>query len=238
MRGWLAALALLAGPAGAECVSARLVDPTDRYAHCVLGDCIEHQAMEVTVRASGAWITGRVDLPPDHVFEDVAARCVTHAGETLVVVVETSLAEGASLAVYTALDDGNIVKRAETPHIGMPNRWLAPAGIADLDGDGALEIAFVDRPHLARILRVVRLEGTRLVEIAERDGLTNHRIGAREIEGGLWDCGDGPEIVLSDADWRRTVAVRLADGELLARDIGPSPETGGVAIPAGCARAG
>jgi hypothetical protein len=45
---------------------------------------------------------------------------------------------------------------AATPHIGSANRWLAPIGAADLDGDGRVEIAYVDRPHLARTLRIWR----------------------------------------------------------------------------------
>jgi hypothetical protein len=155
-------------------------------------------------------------LPADHVFEDLAPRLVdvTGDGEPEVIVVETDVRRGAALAIYDV--NG---KLAETPHIGQRNRWLAPVGAADLDGDGQIEIAYVDRPHLAKVLRVWRLDGRKLVPVGELGGLSNHQIGWDFIPGGLRDCGAGPEIVLADAAWARVMAVRF-DGALSARALG------------------
>jgi hypothetical protein len=109
-------------------------------------------------------------------------------------------------------------------HIGTRFRWLAVAGAADLDGDDAMEIAYVDRPHLARELVVVRItqEGGAwsLQEIGRTSGLTNHRIGETDIAGGIRDCGQGPEIITANADWSRVIATLLADGKLRHTDIG------------------
>ena len=82
-------------------------------------------------------------------------------------------------------EGGDLRLVAATPNIGQRNRWLAPVAAADLDGDGATEIAYVDRPHLARRLRIWRFEGGSLTEIAALPGLTNHRIGEAFITGGL-----------------------------------------------------
>tara|TARA_R100000789_G_scaffold29428_2_gene33007 strand:+ start:649 stop:1206 length:558 start_codon:yes stop_codon:yes gene_type:complete len=160
----------------------------------------------------------RFNLPRDHVFEDIAPRLVdvTGDGAPEVLVIETDMNRGAALAIY-----GPEGKIAETPHIGQSNRWLAPIGAADLDGDGAVEIAYVDRPHLARVLRVWRFADGDLSEVAQMPGLTNHRIGESFISGRLRDCGAGPEMVLADADWQRVVGVTLTDGQLARRDIGP-----------------
>jgi hypothetical protein len=57
--------------------------------------------------------------------------------------------------------------------------------------------------------------------VADRDGLTNHRIGDPFITGGLRDCGQGPEIVTADAGWSRIMASRLEGGTIQSRDIGP-----------------
>jgi hypothetical protein len=113
---------------------------------------------------------------------------------------------------------------ASTAPIGRRHRWLAIAGIADLDGDGRVEVAYVDRPHLARMLRVVEFRKTpeawQITEDAAAPGHTNHRYGAAEIEGGVFDCGAGPEIITADTDWARVQATRLADGALTTRHLG------------------
>lgn len=157
-----------------------------------------------------------------HVFEDLAPRLwdVTGDGAPEVVVVETDPRRGAQLAVY-GLTDGGIGKIAATPHIGQPNRWLAPVAAADLDGDGRIEIAYVDRPHLAKTLRVWRYVEGQLVEIASARSLTNHRIGEAVIHGGLRRCGEVPELITANADWSRVMASRLTGTRIEIRNIGP-----------------
>jgi hypothetical protein len=164
---------------------------------------------------------------PGHVFEDVAPRLADIDGDGApeIVAVRASFAQGAQLVVYAARD-GRLTLLAATPYVGQANRWLAPAAIGDLDGDGAVEIAYVDRPHLARTLRVLRWDGAGLSEVAAVSGVTNHRIGEPFISGGPRDCGAGPEIVLASADWTRMLAVRFDGRSLRARDIGPWSRAG------------
>ena len=208
-----AALVLcLAGAAEAQVVSATYEAPTTRYAHGVLGDAIEWGELRMRL-ADGR--TARLLLPPDRVFEDVAPR-VTDLdldGAAEVVVVESSRHLGARLAVY---GPGGLI--AATPFISEPFRWLAPVGAADLDGDENVEIAYVDRPHLAKVLRIWRFEEGALREVAAAAGYTNHRIGERKIAGGIRDCGEGPEMVLADANWQTVVAVRFVE-RLTARAL-------------------
>ena len=216
------ALALaLAGPAAAQGIAeARYAEPTERYAHAVLGDGIEHGALAVRL-TDGSRQTAR--LAEALVFEDTAPRLhdLDGDGHWEVVAVESHQSEGARLAVW-GLEGGRLARLAATPHIGTRYRWLAPVGAADLDGDGAMEIAYIDRPHLARVLRVWRYDAARraLAEVAAAEGHTNHRIGERDIAGGIRDCGTGPELITARADWARLLATRLEDGRLLSRDIG------------------
>lgn len=193
---------------------ARFSDPTPRYTHGILGDAIEWGQLEVVAGNT----TYLFRLPLDHVFEDVAPRLVDVTGDGLpeVIVVETDVNRGGSLAIYGAKG-----KIAETPHIGQRNRWLAPIGAADLDGDGHIEVAYIDRPHLAKTLRIWRFEGAQLTEVANLAGLTNHRIGERDIAGGIRTCDGGPEMIVATADWSRLVAVRYQNGQITTRDIGP-----------------
>ncbi|WP_420584334.1 FG-GAP repeat domain-containing protein [Ruegeria sp.] len=199
--------------------SARFTEPTIRYAHGVLGDDTEYGALEINVdnasqRPATTLLYKRsvltIKLPLDRVFEDIAPRLVDVDldGRFEVIVVETSVHTGAQLAIYDARGE----KIAATPHIGTRFRWLAPVGASDLDGDGFVEIAYIDRPHLAKTLRIWRFQNGTLTEIATLSGLTNHRIGDDFITGGIRECGRDREIVVVSADWSRIVSVSYDDG--------------------------
>ena len=210
-----AALLAAAGAAEAQIVSARYDDPTTRYDHGVLGDAVEYGALVLKMKAGPA---RRITLPPSRVFEDIAPRLADLDGDggPEAIVVESDLQKGARLAVYA--ENGLV---AATPFIGRRHRWLAPIGAADLDGDGAVEIAYVDRPHLARILRVWRFSNGRLTEIAMREGLTNHRIGEPFIQGRIASCSGRPAILTANAGWTRIIGTTLAGGKLTSRDLAP-----------------
>ena len=208
-------------------LSAEYTAPTDRYAHGILGDAIEWGALHVFTAAG----VQRFTLSQDRVFEDVAPRLadVDGDGAPEVVVVETLVSEGAQLAIYDTTG-----KIAATPHIGRTNRWLAPIGVADLDGDGDIELAYIDRPHLAKTLRVWRFVDGALVPVADLPGLTNHRIGETDIGGGIRDCGQGPEMITASADWTNVMATALRDGQLVTRQIGAHVDRSSFATALAC----
>lgn len=216
MRALLAALLICTGlPAATQTItSARFADPTDRYDHGILGDALEWGALVLTLQ-DGTKITLR--LPESRVFEDLAPRLadVDGDGAPEVIVVETDMVLGASLAIYDTTG-----KRTATPYIGRSHRWLAPLGAADLDGDGAIELAYIDRPHLAKTLRIWRYQNGRLIPVVDLPGLTNHQIGQDFISGGIRNCGQGPEIITVNANWTRLMASTLKNNALTARDIG------------------
>ena len=219
-----------------EIVSARYDGPTTRYPHGVLGDEIEYDTLVVRL-SNGREIAAR--WAQEIVFEDLSPRVVDVDGDGApeVVVVESHETMGARLAIW-GLVDGTLAAKASTPFIGTRFRWLAPVAVADLDGDGRVELAYVDRPHLAKVLRVWRYEplGTgqgRLSEVASLDGVTNHRIGWDYIAGGLRDCGQGPEMVLADAGWSTVVAVRF-DGDSLTETVLGSYTPDAMARALGC----
>lgn len=209
-------LALLASPGNAQdpVLGASFAEPTSRYDHGILGDAVEYGLLRIETAA------GQFEFrqPDSHVFEDFAPRLwdIDGDGDPEVVVVDTDLTKGARLAIY---DQTGLL--AATPYIGQPHRWLAPIGAADLDGDGRIEIALIDRPHLARVLRLMRLDHGALVEVASIEGLTNHRIGDTYVSGGLRDCGAGAEVIVANADWTLVMAVRFSPQGLSARAIGP-----------------
>lgn len=202
-----------------EVLSAQFTHPTNKYAHGVLGDAIEWSGLSLRFVGQRKEPWGvEIPLPADHVFEDLKPRLVDlnlDGRPNAVMVVETDMARGAALALYTAAG-----KIAQTPHIGRSNRWLAPIAAGDLDGDGRVEIAYIDRPHLAKTLRIWRFEAGNLTEVASKSGLTNHRIGDDFITSGLRRCAQGPELVTVDASWGRLIASRLSQEEITSREIG------------------
>lgn len=207
-----------AGPVLAEDVtSARYEGPTTRYAHGILGDAIEHGEL-VMVTDAGRQL--RIVLPETRVFEDTEPRLfdVDGDGDREVIVVESDASLGARLAIY---DPDGLV--AANDFIGQSNRWLAPAGVgaADLDGDGVVELVFVDRPHLARVLRIYAFSEGKLTLEASFQGVTNHRIGERDIAGGIRTCTGVPEVILADAAWRDVLAVHWDGKQFDMKKLGP-----------------
>lgn len=219
--GLMLALVMASQAAALEIVSARYDGPTTRYPHGVLGDDVEYDTLSVRL-SDGREVSAH--WAEDIVFEDLAPRVVdvTGDGAPEVVTVESHARAGARLAVW-GLVDGTLRQIAATPHIGTRFRWLAPVAIADLDGDGRVELAYVDRPHLAKVLRVWRFDPSRpdpLTQVTSMDGVTNHKIGWDYIAGGVRDCGSGPEMVLADARWTEVVAVRFDGSGLFPERIG------------------
>jgi len=201
---------------------AKFDQPTDRYGHGIMGDVPEWGRMCLSGPAGqGACVT----LPEARVFEDMSPRLtdVDQDGTPDVILIESDQNLGASLVIYF-LRDGQMF-RVATPPIGQAFRWLAPIGVADMDGDGAMELAYIDRPHLAKILRVWRFENDRLREVASLPNLSNHRIGQDFISGGLRDCGQGVEIITSDSNWQNIMATRLSRGKLTTKPIAPFEKT-------------
>lgn len=225
-RGAVLAFALVATSqvSAQEITSAHYDGPTMRYPHAVLGDDVEYDTLVVRL-SDGREMSARWD--EDVVFEDLAPRLadVNGDGSFEVITIESHASRGARLAVW-GLRDGQLALLAATPHIGTRFRWLAPVAWEDLDGDGLVELAYVDRPHLAKTLRVWRVSRDfDLTEVATLPDVTNHRIGWDYIAGGARNCGQGPEMVLADAVWTQVVSVTFDGKNLQTRDLGPYTPT-------------
>jgi len=193
---------------------------TGRYRHGVLGDDIEPSILRVT---SSAGCTYSVELGRPHVFEDIQTRLadIDQQPGDEVITIRSHQSYGAQIAVYQ-LSDSGLEILTETPYIGTANRWLAPIGIADFNNDGDIDIAFVDRPHLAKTLRVWTYQDGELQEIVSRSGYSNHRIGEDFISGGIKTCEGITMMITADAKWRRILASTLdKDGVITTLDIGP-----------------
>ncbi len=188
--------------------------PTEDYRHAILGDPVEASGFCTLNLWTGEAAT--LTLAPGSVFEDLRVRLVdlTGDGEAEFVLVRSHLVRGAALAVYR-LVGGRIEPLAETPAIGIANRWLNPAGAADFDGDGRVEIAYVETPHIGGTLRVWGLAQGRLRQELAVEGFSNHAIGSRELDLSAvldWNADGVPDLALPDAARRRLRVVTFAGG--------------------------
>lgn len=198
-----------------------LADATTRYRHFVLGSAYEAASLMVRLR-DGKLL--RLTLPDDSVFEDRQPRLADLNGDGIdeIVLVRSYLSRGAALAVI-AVRDETLSIVAETPPTGSPNTWLNPAGIADFDGDGMADIAYVQMPHVLGLLRIWTLRSGRLVEIASMPDTSNHVIGSPQL--GLSAVAD------FDGDGVADLAVPAKDRKYLrflsfkggARELGRKP---------------
>lgn len=217
MRVW-PLIALLPTVATAEITAASYADPTDVYGHGAVADG-EYATLAVTTE-SGVF---NFEMQAA-VFEDTAPRLVDLDGDGApeVIAVVSGFDTGAQIQIF-AEKGGAVMPVAFNWPIGQRHRWLAIAGAADLDGDGRVEIAYVDRPHLAKTLRIleVRHEGDtwKLVPETNAENHTNHHLGSAVIEGGIRHC-DAVEIITATGDWARIQATTLVDGRLQTRDLG------------------
>ena len=181
--------------------------PTDIYGHGILGDRIEAATL-VAEDAGGARyeIAASVDTQPAAVFEDLQPRLADLDGDgtTEIVAIRTFTDAGASIAVY-GLAGGKLALLAETPPIGLPNRWRNPSAIADFDARPGLEIAEVVTPHIGGTLRLWQFDrdAGKLQAVTDAFGFSNHFIGSRELRlSAAADLdGDGlSELALPSAD--------------------------------------
>ena len=201
-------------------------EPTKRYRHGVLGDATEAAALVIKT-PGGAKLTYR--LPSTEVFEDITPRLVDldRDGKTEVVTILSSSREGASIAVFGLVGNA-LIKKAQGPFIGRSNRWLNIAGIARFTGLRNLEIATVEMPHLAGLLKFYRYRNGKLDVSRYTPGFSNHQIGSGELRlssVALVDDDNRPDLIVPNSSRNELLIVSFAKGtlKLLSRITLPAP---------------
>ncbi|MEO0543764.1 MAG: hypothetical protein AAFY99_08090 [Pseudomonadota bacterium] len=151
-------------------------DPTERYQHCILGDCIEAGSL-VAVLEDGSELV--LTLPGDQVFEDLTPRLfdIDNDGNSEVITIRASNTGGAAVVIY-AVRDGALSQIAASTENGQRNRWL---NIAFIDTGS---VAFVRTPHIGGRLALLQYRPSG--EVRETNDvvtdISNHLIGSRELD--------------------------------------------------------
>jgi len=212
-----------------DIVDAWLAEPTERYRHGVLGDYVEAAAVRVRTRA-GTVLSYR--LTGNSVFEDLYPRVhdLDNDGLDEVLLIHSRQHAGSSIMAL-GIRNGALTPLAETEPVGAPNRWVNPVGVADVDGDGRLELLVVLTPHIGGTLVAYRLDPAGFRITHRIGGVSNHAIGSRAMRlGAFLDVNaDGIQEVIvpsSDRMTLRAISFSSSTPVDVARISLPSPAAG------------
>lgn len=196
-----------------DLVKAWLAAPTRRYRHAVLGDDLEAAELRAQTQ-SGRMLVAT--LPDECVFEDLVPRLVDldADGRDEVVVVQSCQSTGAMITVWGDAN-GGLVRKAAGGAIGTAHRWLNPIGFGDFDGDGRLEIAIVQTPHIGGIVKIFRLDGAALALVAERGHYLTHAPGSTDLGlGQVFRLERTDALLVPNQERDHLVVLALRDGRL------------------------
>lgn len=151
-----------------------LTQPTERYGHGVLGDRTE--AESITVVDSANWtVKASFELPDPFVFEQLRAEVLDTGSKMLILGTRSSRQTGAGV-IALEFQDTELVKVGEAGVIGLGNRWL---NLFDSENGEAYAIK---TPHIGGPLQRYSFVDGEFKFISETVGVTNHRIGSRNLD--------------------------------------------------------
>lgn len=159
-------------------IYAQFAQPVTRYNHGILGDAIE--AGQLVVYARDTFLS--LELAEVYVYEDIRPRLkdVDQDGIEECITIRSHINEGAGIVIYKILED-HLEEFAKVEEIGTPNRWLNIAAIDNLDEDEAIEIAWIQTPHIGGILKVADIQPGIMEPFATVAQYSNHAIGQRNL---------------------------------------------------------
>ncbi len=194
-----------------------LSDPTERYAHNVIGDDLEAESIIILEPSEeSAEIVGRILPESGGVFELVSPLWFEGpSGEEEVLAVSESTPDaGSRIAVYDP--DGGLV--AAGPFMGQGQRWRHLLAAGPFGPNGEVEIAAIRTPHIGGVVEFYAIDedGGELEIVATQPGYSSHEIYSRNLDtarAGDLD-GDGAfELLVPSQDRTELGAIRHGEGE-------------------------
>ncbi len=182
--------------------------PNDqRYPHGVLGDRIEATRAYLLERHS-LRVMRELIVGEPHVLEDIAPRKVS-LGQRDGLLTVRSGPQGGQLVLLDAdpATPGVLRIAALGAPLGTANRWMSPT----VHGKHWLA---VHTPHIGGVLHTYQQQGQQLVAGTLRSGVSNHRIGSRQLNLSAWH---GQRLLIPDQSGLR---VLLLDGAIQWRVVG------------------
>lgn len=170
----------------------------------MLGDAVEPAAL-LWLEQHRLEPLAQLELPPPHVFEDIAPGAIAWRGRRGLLTVRSGPA-GGQLAVIAHATDGRLKVAALGEPIGAPNRWMSPST------DGR-RLGVAHTPHVDGVLHRYADAGECLSSQVNARGVSNHAIGERDLDVSAW-VGS---LWVAPAQDRRRPLVIDADAALEAK---------------------
>lgn len=155
-----------------------LSTPTDVYQHGVLGDAIEAKGLSLVNQNEGT--VNRLGIYSDQVIEGIAPiwTDLNSDGVREILLTLSNRQGGAQLLVMD--ENGGTI--AQSDPIGTGYRWRHQIAAAPIGPDREMEIVDVLTPHIGGVVEFFRMEGAKLVKVAEISGYTSHVIHTRNLD--------------------------------------------------------
>ena len=197
---------------------------TEIYAHGVLGDALEAQALGSLEIDGNHYTSGGTSIasqPEPQVIEGLTPLWADLTGDGIRD--EFVTLSNASVGAQIVMRDGASGTLAYGPAIGQGYRWRHQIAVAPFGPAGELELVDVLTPHLGGVVEFYQASGDRLEIVARVPGYTSHVLGSRNLDmaaAGDFD-GDGQvELLLPDQARTRLGAIRrTVDGAEAAWEV-------------------
>jgi len=160
-----------------------LTQPTDRYAHGILGDIIEPAAIVLLDTVPDLKVITTISISGDDVIEGLYPiwSDLDNDGQKEIIVTLSNELSGARFAAFH--EDGSLI--AESAPIGLAHRWRHQIGVAQFAPAMHPLLAAVRTPHIGGIVEYFRLNGNKLELVSEVSGFSSHSIGSRNLDSAL-----------------------------------------------------
>jgi len=198
-----------------------LSNPTDRYAHGVLGDKVEAAGITLVETRPEPRILHTILIPETDVIEGIYPiwTDMNNDGEREIIVTLSNSQDGARIIAFQ--EDGNIL--AEGAAIGTGYRWRHQLVVAHF---GALEenlLAVVRTPHIGGVVEFYELNGNKLEIVKTISGFSTHSIGSRNLftaQAGDFNNDGQIELIAPDQNHSRLGIIGMESESITWLDLG------------------
>ena len=182
-----------------------LTKPSTRYPHDIAGDQLEATEITLLETVPSLRVVISIAIAGQRVVEGVSPiwADLNGDGRREIIVTQSDAEQEAQVVVYSKSGE----QLAAGPAVGRSNRWRHQLAVAPFGSNGEMELAEVLTLRIGGIAGLYRLNGDSLDLVVQRDGVTSHPLGTRNLDMGL--AGDGqPELVVFNQPFTELMALR------------------------------